>query len=558
MTGDARDAEGVVREERRKKLTVPAPSFNALSIFAWAIAMFACWLVWLIALCPGTMNWDTWYQIWQCYPNHGPVYYIPYWPTESFVDYTFSDHHPVVDSLIFGFFALTSEELTGNWNLGLFYYTMLQSLAMVMVLTASIAYLERFGLARGWRLALFLVFALMPFYPAYGATVLKDTLFSWIYALFFLMIVHVVRLKGEPLKRWYFLLALILVALALCVTKKPGLYAVLGTVVLLAIIYRKRIPQLLLCAASCGILMWVVMPGIVFPALDVVEGGKQEALGYPFQMTARYVVMHEDEVSASERKAIDAVLVYDTLADRYNPEQTDPVKFMWNWHCTDDDLDRYFKVFFEEGKKHPETYFDAWWICIDTYFVPGEPINIYDWTGSLDPNVKEKVWLPYVLKDLREGLVGAYDASVESPTLGPLFQLCLWAAWIPLACLIIVLLRRREWVPVFIPVAMSVVVLMVTPLVDARYALPILYADPVLVGIAIAAIAPRKEGLPALWDPDHPEEADAEVPDEAGEADVTDPDVAATDSDAEEGEMEDAPGDGEDTQGDDSETRPED
>jgi len=48
----------------------------------------------------------------------------------------------------------------------------------------------------------------------------------------------------------------------------------------------------------------VVLPLIVFPLLNIQQGGRQEILGPLFQQTARYIVEHPDEVTDEEKEAM--------------------------------------------------------------------------------------------------------------------------------------------------------------------------------------------------------------------------------------------------------------
>ena len=108
--------------------------------------------------------------------------------------------------------------------------------------------------------------------------------------------------------------------------KKTGVYVVIGTLLLMAIPYRKQFARLLLPLFASALVMWIVLPRIVFPLLDVAPGGKQEMLAIPFQQTACYVVNHSEELSEWEDQAIDAVLHIETLPERYDPSSSDPVK----------------------------------------------------------------------------------------------------------------------------------------------------------------------------------------------------------------------------------------
>ncbi len=52
----------------------------------------------------------------------------------------------------------------------------------------------------------------------------------------------------------------------------------------------------------------VLMPKIVFPALRIQEGGKQEMLAVPLQQSALLVKQHENDISIQDLEAIYKIL----------------------------------------------------------------------------------------------------------------------------------------------------------------------------------------------------------------------------------------------------------
>ena len=90
------------------------PSMEPRSVLVFTAILLVCWLPYLIAFYPGPMGWDTYYMIYQCAPDHGPLLAVPAYSTESWIDVRFTDHHPLFDTLIIGTMAQTSEALTGS------------------------------------------------------------------------------------------------------------------------------------------------------------------------------------------------------------------------------------------------------------------------------------------------------------------------------------------------------------------------------------------------------------------------------------------------------------
>jgi hypothetical protein len=123
-------------------------------------------------------------------------------------------------------------------------------------------------------------------------------------------------------------------------------------------------------AVICVVVMCLVMPYIVFPLLNVVPGGKQEALGTLFQQTARYVYDYPNDVTPEERAAIEAVIDYDELATSYEWDFQDSVKYRYNLDATLGDLAQYALVYGEMGLRHPDSYFGAVACLAGFYLAP--------------------------------------------------------------------------------------------------------------------------------------------------------------------------------------------
>lgn len=463
--------------------TLPAPQWKRRSVLGFSAFVLACWAVWIVALFPGSMNWDTYYQIWQCYPESHPIYGIPWAEAQNFVPNYFSDHHPIFDTLIFGGFARVSDALFGTWNWGVFAFVLLQAFATSFSLVLSVAYLEKVNSPESVRRGLIIFFAITPIFPIYASTMLKDSLFSWLYVLYFLAVVHIALTKGAAIRSKRFLISLMACAILLALTKKTGLYVVLGTSLLLCAFFRKQLLAHLAPALACVATMWVIMPLVVFPLLDVAPGGKQEMLAVPFQQTAKYVSEHASEMEQWEYEAVDAILNMDTLAERYDPDLADPVKFMLNPNASMSDYVEYAKAYLVEGLRHPEDYLEAWLVMVAGYIAPTSTIGAYGSTGSPVEGESPLVWNPQLLNGLRTTMLDAYAIAASIPIANLPYLIVPYTLWIPLFCGIALARKSRAWLPVLAPVVMTLISCLITPATAARYALPLIYTAPILVGL---------------------------------------------------------------------------
>ncbi len=470
---------------------IPRRSTKSVLLFAGILLLF--WAFWIIAFYPGSMNYDTYYQITQVYPHGDPVsigvWSVPNVPVEGA---QFSDHHPLFDTLIYGAFGWVSHQLFGTWNVGVFAVAVLQSIGTAIAFSYAFAYLRSIGTPRPLCIGAYVFVCLIPIFGNYASTVLKDMLFSGIYIVWFVFIIEIVRTRGKVLGKRRFLIMSIVLGSLLALTKKTGVYIVVGSMVLFALIYRGSRLRCLLQAAIPGALIWVLLPAVVFPLLNVVPGGKQEIMGTPFQMTARYVSLHENELSDEERQAIDDVLVYDTLADRYSPKWADPVKYAYVQDASRDAWVAYAKTWLVEGLRHPTTYLQAM-IAMTTGFVaPGGTVFLEQITWDMENGGNPLLYQPDALAGWRDAATNLFNAIAATPVLNIVLWGVTYCLWIPALAFWICVRHAPRWLPVFIPVLLCIASIMLSPMYDSRYATPLIYTAPLLICLAGSWLAPMK------------------------------------------------------------------
>jgi hypothetical protein len=484
---------------RNRRLSILVPRFNVHDIVLFAAIMLAFWGVWMVALYPGSMNIDTVSQIKQSYIGQYDVYIVPWIPTHSTTDAWFSDHHPFFDTLVFGAFV-HAFDWTGSWNVGVYAFVLVQCCLTTAAFSAAVAYLRRADAPLPLCLGVFLFFCLMPFYPIYGMTMLKDSLYSFIFVVYFLFLAEIVRTRGVVFEGWRrpgrarrLLAWFIVVGVLLALTKKTGVYSVLVAAVIGAIVYRRCWKAFAAQALASGAVIWLLFPFVVFPLAHVVPGQLQEAVGFMFQQTARYVVDHSDEVTNDERQAIDAVLGFDDLAARYEYNDADPVKFWYRYDTvTTGDLANYLRVWAVEGARHPETYAEATLSICAPYLNASGVLGVHGQTGDIDETVADLVYQPAELDGLREPLLAFYRTVVNAPGLAIFFRVGPYATWIPLL-LLCYGARNRSGLP-FLSVALLVALgfCLICPIFHSRYALPLIYTAPVALGLLFSSVGAQR------------------------------------------------------------------
>ncbi len=393
-----------------------APEWDRRRLGRCVALMALCWLPWLVANFPGGAYWDTYYQIWQTFPGSHPISIIPFGEhgPDTVTDAYFCDHHPLLDTLIYGAFAQVSQALTGAWQAGSLAFVTLQGGLTALALTAACARLRRWGAPRGAVLAAYGFFCLAPFVSTWALTMVKDSLFSLVYVPYFLLLGEVVRTRGAVLRpgRRRALAWLVGLGVLLCLMKKTGLFVVVPTALVAALAYRQCWRAFALQAASCAAVMALVLPLVVFPLMSVAPGGKQETLGPLLQQTAAYVAAHSGETTEQERAAIDAVVPYDELASLYEWSCHDNVKYEFRLDASLGDIASYVGVWAAQGLRHPETYFAAFMGVASGYVAPVQTLNIRSTTCETTIDNVLVLYNPDALDPLREGMAGGVPVRV--------------------------------------------------------------------------------------------------------------------------------------------------
>lgn len=188
------------------------------AVYKIACIILLCWLPVLIALYPGTIINDTWGQLSQ----------FIRWLGSDGTQKVLNDHHPIFDTLFMGVLIVPLAKLTGHWHIAIFAYVILQACLTSLTFSYTVLYLrKKLGLDELCSFFLLLLYCILPLYAASVQTVSKDALFSWIYVIFFVYFIEIVRTNGAALQERRFLYKILAASVFCMLTKKVGIYVVL-------------------------------------------------------------------------------------------------------------------------------------------------------------------------------------------------------------------------------------------------------------------------------------------------------------------------------------------
>lgn len=344
---------------QNKKITVHEEKLPCKKVFFKTyLILLAVYLPFLILSYPGNLCWDVIGQIEQVIFETG-----------------YSAHHPIVHTLIVGGFVKAGGFFFHSYEVGLFVYMLFQLALFAAALSATVAFLARYRVKKGVLTGLVLLYAIAPVYSNMASTALKDVPFvSFVIGY---MICFVMTLENQTwLSKGKFAIVFILMQLGVILFRNNGIYVILlSGIMALAFWWKKSSAK----ESIRNIFLFFVTSWLISKLLllcigqvyDVAPGSKGEMLSIPFQQTARYLQLYQEELTDEERAAIEAVLgdVHEVAAC-YNPNISDPVKAHFKQQASAGEILEYFRTWAACLCKHPAVYFEAFFHHIYGWFSP--------------------------------------------------------------------------------------------------------------------------------------------------------------------------------------------
>lgn len=449
--------------------------FDQHPVLGSCIVILLCQIPYLYAFFPGVISYD---GAWQMGENVGC--YDLLW------------HHPPFVTLLYGK-VLKLSRMLGSNSSGIFVFVLLQSMLCAFAFAMIIYCLKLLKVPYWLRYLSLAYFSLFTVWPIYAITVIKDSLF---YPLVILYVCFLVIAEKEPMlisrKKILYPVVFIIVML-MCLVRNNGLYLFLLSFpwLLFTKFWKKKVAGILLL-----ICVMLAMNGIetkVWPAIGVGTGNlRVDLYSSLFQQTARYSIYHRDDVTEDEYEVLNQIFEYDSLAEVYDPEISDPVKAKLKETEGVKNitylLKDYLQVWAQQGIKHPATYIQSFLNGCFGYFYPDrqeykEGLGWYHQSGHMYELGKFDVYFSENTEEMRKSIEDFAYWLRDIPGIGSLYS-CGFYTWI-LMINVVVLLALCKWRSIipFIPSTVSILICMVSPVNSyIRYALPVFAVTPLLLG----------------------------------------------------------------------------
>lgn len=293
-----------------------------------------------------------------------------------------SNHHPVFHTFLIKLFIQIGKKL-GSYNFGLFLYSLFQVFIFLSSVSFTIKTLIRHCHVKSAIILSFLLYFLIhPRIHSYMMLLSKDVIYTAVMLVFFTASYLLLKKQDTPLKLYLFWLV---AALSTVLLRNEGIYLILP--MLLVWCLNEKSGKYVRYATLLVISFMILWNRVFLPCFDVAKGSVREMLSIPFQQTARYVKLVPDRVTKEEKHAINTVLDYQSLAKKYNPTISDPVKSSFKERSKKSDRVQYAKAWFVMFKKEPQIYLDALLANKYEYFYP----NPYKLAHNYSYSNSEKV-----------------------------------------------------------------------------------------------------------------------------------------------------------------------
>lgn len=423
--------------------------------------------------------------------NDGPVeIYQLYGPGQKV-----TAHHPLAHIYLLKLCFELGKKLCGDYNKGLFLYTLVQLLFIISVFSYTIFWMRRRKIVFLLRLGTFLFLAFNPIIQLMNVNTTKDTIFGGFFLLTILMLLDFIEKQNFNNALKY-----VLMSFGMCIFRNQGYYILafvcIGSIIL---IHRNKvkIASLILGTVIIG---WFVMNPLV-NWVGIAKGDAREMFSVPMQQIAR--VWNEDKNGVislldEERQLIENLIPVENL-QAYHSNNADYVKSGFKTEVLKENVAKYLKLYLSLGKKYTEIYFRVFTELVSGFW----DINQYgDYRGLMYLNTytEEETNICNIKRDskfLSFALFIEFVVNItnELPVLRVVFSHVL-PVWLMFIVLVSSIVEKRNTISVIMLFLLGQWgIMLLSPAMLMRYAYPLIICVPLLCGLFIqpACIQERYE-----------------------------------------------------------------
>ena len=397
----------------------------------------------------------------------------------------YSNHHPWVHTLVFGFFYRIGYVATGNMVVAVSVYTLFQ----MCLLAGSAACLTGTLRARKVRPFVLLLitafYALIPYHAVFSVTIWKDIPFA---AAVMFFQCAMLRLILSPKAKRNDLVLFFISSVMICLFRSNGWYAFLALVPLLLFTFRRQArrfyPALLLIIAVALIVKYPVMKSCHVTQPDFIE-----SVCIPMQQITA-VICNDRPLTEEQLSLVEQLVDLTYIHELYNPTFADNIKELvraGNQDYLVSHKEEFFRLWVQLGLRYPFDYLTAYIQQTYGYWYPDSFYLVAEAEGvsatSLGVSHTPLIGGPLVVK----GKEIAIKLGSMVPIYGTLWSMGV-ACWILLFSIGTVTIRREyHKLPCYLPgFLLLLTVLIATPVAtEFRYVYFMVFSLPFYLTVAM-------------------------------------------------------------------------
>lgn len=277
-----------------------------------AVLFMIAWMPYFLNYYPGITSYDTNYQLMQGYGVQ------PY-----------SNHHPILHTLIITTIVKIGYAMTNSYNFGIALCAIIQMLACSITFSFVIYYMAKRNIHTIIKTITFLFFAFVPFVPQFSIAIWKDVPFTLCMVWFVIAIIDMVTGEEKLLKSIKYNILFMLLITLLMFFRNNGVYIIILTLPFL-IWGKRKYWKRILFLFLLPIVIYYVITGPIYSKLNIEKSSPKEMLSIPIQQMARIVTYRSEELSQEDKEVIAQYIPIERVAELYNPTISDPIKNLFN------------------------------------------------------------------------------------------------------------------------------------------------------------------------------------------------------------------------------------
>ena len=270
-----------------------------------------------------------------------------------------NNNNPILYTFILKIFV----SIGNSMQLGFELFTIAQVLAMACVIAYLIYWLYKKNVSIKYLVLVTFYFAIFSLIPIYAISIWKDTPFCIALLLYIILIAETIYQDGKNLEKKSTIIQYLILMILVCSLRNNGIYIIVTTTIILAIIYRKRITNKLkaFCIVQAlGIITIYIIQGPIYAKCGF-ESKFIGSLGIPLQQMY-YVIADNGNITEEQKDFFENVYSIEKIKERYNPCIVDKINWAtgFNYTYIEEHRKEVINIWFDMFLKNPKSYVKAY------------------------------------------------------------------------------------------------------------------------------------------------------------------------------------------------------